>query len=301
MTKNLILVVDDEETQRNILGKILVKAGYEVEKAASAHEALEIFSSKPVDLVITDIRMPQMTGRELLRRAKEIDPDVPIILITAYAELEDAIEMITREGAFYYLVKPLDVGKMLEEIKRALSLRNIEKGEERKQGEAPRFEGIIGESPKMVKLYREMAKVILRGPNTVLITGESGTGKELVARAIHRYGRRKSGKFVPVNISAIPATLLESELFGYERGAFTDAKTRKIGLFEEANGGTIFLDEIGEMDANLQVKLLRVIEEREFQRVGGTKPIRVDLCVIAATNKNLEEEVKAGRFREDLY
>jgi DNA-binding NtrC family response regulator len=299
--RNLILVVDDDEIQKNMLSKILTREGYRVETSSSAHEALELFKSKPVDLVITDIRMPQMTGRELLHRAKEIDPDVPIILITAYAELQDAIEMVTHEGAFYYFQKPINVQKMLEEIKRALNLRNIEKGEEGEKEKAPRFEGIVGESPKMEKLYREMARVILRGPNTVLITGESGTGKELVARAIHRYGRRKSGRFVPVNVSAIPATLLESELFGHERGAFTDAKTRKIGLFEEADGGTIFLDEIGELDANLQVKLLRVIEEREFQRVGGTKPIKVDLCVITATNKNLEQEVRAGRFREDLY
>ncbi|RKY00626.1 hypothetical protein DRP77_11170 [Candidatus Poribacteria bacterium] len=299
--KHLILVVDDEESQRLMLKKILKREGYEVETAASADEALRIFEEKPVDLMITDIRMPRMSGRELLRRAKEIDPDVPIILITAYAELKDAVEMVTHEGAFYYFEKPIDVSKMLEEVRRALKLREIERGEERREEEIPRFEGIVGESPKMLKLYREMAKIILRGPDTILITGESGTGKELVARAIHRYGRRKGGEFVAVNISAIPPTLLESELFGHERGAFTDAKTRKIGLFEEADGGTIFLDEIAEIDTNLQAKLLRVIEEREFQRVGGVKPIKVDLCIIAATNKNLEREVREGRFREDLY
>ena len=300
-----ILIVDDEQGQRAILRRILRRENYEVETANNRSDALEKMGEKMFDVVISDMRMTSpMEGRDLLREIKRQDPDLPVLIMTAFAEINDAVDLVAREGAFYYLEKPLDIDVLKKEVKRAVDSRGAPAVRDRDDDQRiPQieFETIVGQSPQMQQLFRIMCRVIHRGVNQVLITGETGTGKELVAKAIHEHGKRGNQPFVPINCSAIPEQLIESELFGHEKGAFTGADHQKKGQFEFADGGTVFLDEIGDIPLNLQIKLLRVLQEREFSRVGGTKRIKVDVCVIAATNIDLESACQAGTFREDLY
>ncbi|MBM3241750.1 sigma-54-dependent Fis family transcriptional regulator [Candidatus Poribacteria bacterium] len=303
-----ILVVEDEYDQCIELQKILKREKYDTDIAQSAAAALEKLNAEHFDLVITDMKMPEMSGADLLREIKKADPDLPVIIITAWPDLKDAVELVSHGGAFYYIEKPIyesdKLNKLKDEIKKALWIRRggDTEGEDSTESEAVYgFTEIIGRSPKMLQIYKKMARIIKHGVNPVLIMGESGTGKELVAKAIHKYGKRRNRKFAPVDCSTIPESLWESELFGHERGAFTSADTKKVGLIELANGGTLFLDEIGNISTAIQAKLLRVLETRAFFRIGGTEPIKVDICIIIATNKNLEEEIKNGNFKEDLY
>ena len=303
-----VLVVDDEQAQRSMLARVLRNAGYEVEAAGSGDAALEIVQSTPVDIVVTDIRMPGMNGRELLASLKELDAELPVIIMTAYADLQDAVELVTHHGASYYIEKPIED---LSVLKREID-RNVgrEDGSSARDSRAtavfdgpPGFEGIVGTSGPMLQLKREIQRLLplLGGPATVLITGESGTGKELVAHALHGNGPRKNAPFVPVHCAAIPSELMEAELFGAEKGAYTGSTRTRAGYFQEAGNGTVFLDEIAEMSLLTQVKLLRVVAEREYNRVGSSKQLEADVCVMAATNRDLEEEVREKRFRDDLY
>jgi len=303
-----ILVVDDEPAQRMILQRSLRNAGFETDVAASGAEALAIVESRPVDLVLTDMRMPGMTGRELLHRLTALDPELPVIVMTAYAELRDAVELVTHEKARYYIEKPIeDLNLLLSEIRRLLDTPKKTATPAEPTPSSPVgkivFDGVVGTSAPMRQLMREMGKLLplLGGPATILITGESGTGKELVARALHRSGPRKDGPFVPVHCAAIPQELMEAELFGAEKGAYTGSIGTRVGYFEEACGGTLFLDEIAEIPPLTQVKLLRVLASREYYRVGSSRPKTLDARLIFATNRDLEKEVEAGRFRHDLY
>jgi DNA-binding NtrC family response regulator len=300
-----ILVVDDEQEQRTILQRILRKEGYVVETADSEVTALEKIENKLFDLVISDMRMKNvMAGRNLLREIKQRDPDLPVLIITAFVDVNDAVDLVAHEGAFYYLEKPIDIGVLKTEIIRALDIRSgFAFNEASDATPVPKmdFDRIIGNSERMQTLFKMMAQVIHRGVNQVLITGETGTGKELVALAIHEMGKRQNAPFMPVNCSAVAESLIESELFGHEKGAFTSADRQKKGIFEAANGGTVLLDEIGDISLQMQSKLLRVLQEREIMRVGGTDRIKVNMCVIALTNKDLKAGVAAGTFREDLF
>jgi two-component system response regulator PilR (NtrC family) len=291
-----ILVADDELSMRQFLEILLKKEGHIVICAADGQEALSLFQAEPFDLLISDIKMPKVDGLELLRRVKGQRPNMMVIMVTAYASPEDAI-VAMKAGAYDYLTKPFK----LEEIKSVI--RNaLEQAAGQAPVEAPVgiFCNIVGHSPKIVMIYNLIRQV---GPTrtNVLISGESGTGKELVARAIHQHSPRAGKPFVTINCSAIPENLMESELFGHVKGAFTGAVASKRGLFEIAHEGTVFLDEIGDLSPLIQVKLLRVIQEREFIRVGETQTTSVDVRLISATNKNLEQEVIQGRFREDLF
>ena len=300
-----ILIVDDEHAQRTILRSVLKREGYEVETAKNRSDALEKMGKRLFDVVLSDMRMTsQMEGRDLLREIKQQDPDMPVLIMTAYAEIGDAVDLVAREGAFYYLEKPIDIDVLKKELKRAVDSREAPPVRDEDENQAVpdiEFEAIVGQSPQMKQLYRIMCRIIHRGVNQVLITGKTGTGKEVVAKAIHEHGKRQDKPFVPINCNAIPEQLIESELFGHEKGAFTGAAYQKIGQFELADGGTVFLDEIGDIPLNMQGKLLRVLQEREVFRVGGTKPIKVDACVIAATNRDLKAACDAREFREDLY
>jgi len=291
-----ILVVDDESSMRQFLQILLEKEGYAVRLAGDAASALAAVDEAMPDLVITDIRMPQVSGLDLLARLKERCPDLAVIMITAFASPEDAVQAM-KNGAFDYITKPFKVDEIKQVVRAALERKSRQPRQTRLEDEFPE---IIGSSPEMLRIF-DLIKRIAPTPANVLIYGESGTGKELVAKAIHRHSRVARQPFVPINCSAIPESLIESELFGHVKGAFTGAVTDKIGLFEQADGGTIFLDEVGELSALVQTKLLRVLQEREILPVGGTRPRRVEVRVVAATNRNLEEEVMAGRFREDLY
>jgi DNA-binding NtrC family response regulator len=257
------------------------------------------------DLVISDMWMSsRFEGRDLLRKIKRIDPDLPVLIMTAFAELNDAVNLVAHEGAFYYLEKPIQIEVLKREVKHALQTRGALRSPE-EESDAPtpeiQIDEIIGESEKMQELFKNMARILHRGVTQVLITGETGSGKSLIARALHKHGLRESKPFITVNCGAIPDTLIESELFGHEKGAFTDAAHQKKGLFEVANEGILFLDEIGDLPIQTQSKLLHVLEEREIRRIGGTQSIKVDVCVIAATNKNLIQAVRDGSFRDDLY
>jgi len=289
-----------------MLQRVLRNAGYDTEIASGGESALDIVQTKPVDIVLTDIRMPGMTGRELLRKLRDLDPALPVIIMTAYSDLRDAVEMVTHEGAAYYIEKPIeDIAALTAEIDRAMGGRHAagdEKGEAVDE-EWRGFEGMIGSSAAMRRLTREMRRFLplLGGPATVLITGESGTGKELVARALHDHGPRGEAPFVPVHCAAIPEDLMEAELFGAEKGAYTGSTQTRTGYFQEAESGTIFLDEIAEMSLLTQVKLLRVLAARQFNRVGSPRTYDANVCVMAATNRDLEEEVRQKRFRDDLF
>jgi len=302
MPKHRILIVDDERDMREFLEIMLRKEGYDARSMESADAALEYCKKNSADLVITDLKMPGMNGVEFTRALKELDPSVLVVMVTAYASVETAIDAM-KAGAYDYFTKPFNIDEVKLNIKKALQHRNLEK-ENRllKDDLKTRFgyANLIGTSQRMTELYSRI-RSIARTKTNVVITGESGTGKELVARAIHYESDRKEAPFVAVNCGAIPENLLESELFGHMKGAFTGAVSNKAGLAEEADGGTLFLDELTELPLHLQVKLLRFIQERSFRRVGGTADQSVDIRLIAASNRDLEEEVAAGRFREDLF
>jgi len=297
-----ILVADDEESMRFLLREVMSREGYEVELAANGLEAVNKAREQMFDLVILDIRMPEMDGVTALKELRRIRPHLVVLMMTAHGNNQVAVEAI-REGAYDYFSKPFELDEMRTVVRRALErqrLANQVTDLQQRLVDRASFDRIIGQSDAMRGVYALLEKVIVNDV-TVLITGESGTGKELVAQAVHYQSRRKGKPFVSVNCAAIPETLLESELFGHERGAFTGAVGTKIGKFEAAEGGSIFLDEIGDMPLALQAKLLRVLQEREIVRVGGNKPIRVDLRIIAATNQDLLKSVTEKTFREDLY
>jgi two-component system response regulator AtoC len=300
--KKQILVVDDEANLRRVLAAQLSRDGYEVHTAPDGEAGLAVLREHHIDLVITDLRMPKMDGLELLRQALRTDPQLPVVILTAHGTVDNAVEAL-KTGAFDYITKPFDQAEVRTIVKKALRTRDLAETEatreEPREGAGARF-GIIGESDAILGIYAILERVA-NTPTTVLITGESGTGKELVARALHENSSRKERPFIKVNCAAIPKDLMESELFGYERGAFTGAVTSKPGRFELASGGTLFLDEIAEIPVEMQVKLLRVLQESEFERVGGIKTIRVDVRLVAATNRDLKREIAAGTFREDLY
>ena len=301
-TEGTILVVDDDAVARDLLVEALRKEGYDVEAAADGTDAIARGRERRFDLVLTDFRMGAVDGIAVLREFKQGSPDTSIVLLTAFGSMEGAIEAI-RQGAYDYLAKPFKKEEIKLVVRRSLEHSRLVRenarfrGELRERQEMSQF---VGSSPPMLEVYKLVARVSA-GKSTVLLEGESGTGKELVARAIHSNGPRRDRPFMPVNCAALPDTLLESELFGYERGAFTGAIGVKHGLFEAAHDGTLFLDEIGDIGSALQVKLLRVIQEQEVRRVGGTSSIKVDVRVIAATNRDLAVLVKEGRFREDLF
>jgi len=297
-----ILVVDDEENIRYMLKLALEDAGYEVELAQNGPEALEKLKDSVFECVICDIRMPEMNGLEVLREIQGIRPDLTVIVMSAFGTLDTAIEAM-KLGAYDYVSKPFKQDEILLTLKKAEERERLRKENLLLRKEVEKkysFDNIIGKSTKMQEVFRRIEK-IADYKSTVLITGESGTGKELVAKAIHYSGSRRNYPFIAVNCGAIPGDLLESELFGHVKGAFTGAVASKKGLFTEADKGTIFLDEIGDLPLNLQVKLLRVLQEGEIRRVGDTRTLQVDVRVIAATAKDLLEEVKKGNFREDLY
>ena len=295
-----ILVADDELNLRRVLGAMLEREGYDIVLASDGSEALERVD-ETIDVVVTDLRMPRIDGMEVLRRMAERHPAIPVIMITAHGTVDNAVEAL-KVGAFDYIQKPYDkelIRLTLEKaIKQAAANRETPRSL-RGETASGRF-GLIGESTEMTAIYDAIEKVA-DTRSTVLITGESGTGKELVAKALHEQSGRSDRPFIKINCAAIPKNLMESEMFGYEKGAFTGAHTSKPGRFELADGGTLFLDEIGEIPVEMQVKLLRAIQESEFERVGGIKTLKVDVRLITATNRDLEREVKDGNFREDLY
>jgi two-component system NtrC family response regulator len=295
-----VLVVDDEKNYLVVLEDLLEDEGYKVLTASSGAEALELVARAPVDTVLSDIKMPGISGIELLDKLLAFDPDLPVILMTAFAEVDQAVEAM-KKGALDHIQKPFDNRDVKRAVARGVEKRSLIKNIRLLETELATLWGnIVGKSKAMESVFAVMKRVA-DTPTTVLVSGESGTGKELIARALHKASSRSSSPFVSINCAAVPENLLESELFGYEKGAFTGAISLKQGKFEFANGGTLFLDEVGEMSLNLQVKLLRVLQEHEFQRVGGNKDIQVDVRIIAATNKNLREEVDGGRFRGDLF
>ena len=302
MIKDKILVADDEQSMREFLDIMLKKDGYKVSLASNGEEVTKLVENDLFDLVLLDIRMPRLDGISALKKIKAIAPETIVIMITAYASADTAIKAM-KEGAYDYITKPFKVDEIKLIIKNALEKKNLQKENILlKQAVRDRFHfgNIIGQSQKMIALYDLLEKVSSTKTN-ILVTGESGTGKELVAKAIHYNSPRKDKPFVTLNCGAIPESLIESELFGHMKGAFTDAIATKKGLFEVADEGTIFLDEISELPLLMQVKLLRVLQDKEFKRVGGTEDIRVDVRIMAATNKELEEAVKEKRFREDLF
>src|SRR6476646_5095223 len=298
--KKQVLIVDDEPNLRKILSAQLTRDGYDVMIAEDGEQGLSLLREHHIDLVITDLKMPKVDGMTLLREALREEPELPIVMITAHGTVDTAVEAL-KIGAFDYLTKPFDKDEVRQIVAKALKTRQLAGAEATRVPEAPgaRF-GIIGSSNGIVDLYAVLERVA-DTPTTVLITGESGTGKELVARALHDHSSRKDKPFIKVNCAAIPKELIESELFGYERGAFTGAVTSKPGRFELANGGTLFLDEIGEIPVEMQVKLLRALQESEFERVGGIKTIRVDVRLVAATNRDLKKLISQGAFRDDLF
>jgi two-component system response regulator PilR (NtrC family) len=299
--KHSILVVDDERSMREFLEILLDREGYEVTLASSGENAFEILKRKKFDLVVTDIKMKDIDGLEVLKKTKELSSESIVIIISAFATAETAVQAM-KEGAYDYIPKPFKVREFKRILKEALQSRRPAHAEEKSGGSERRvhFGCLVGESAKMRKIYDLIEKVAQTRSN-ILISGESGTGKELVARAIHRQSPRAERPFVVINCAGIPESLIESELFGYKKGAFTGAMADKEGLFEVADNGTIFLDEVGELTPAIQVKLLRVIQERTFTVVGGTEEKNVDVRFISATNKDLEQEVINKRFREDLF
>ncbi len=299
----VILLVDDDDGSRDAMCRALERVEYRVEAFADAQEALErIESGEPVDAVISDVRMPGMDGYELLQKVRALRPALPFLLVTAYGDVDQAVNAL-QEGADDYLTKPVKMQELRRRVQLHLERRVLSDENRRLRQRLEKsfgFEGIVGRSRPMEELFERM-RVVAPAPSTVLIVGDSGTGKELVANAIHQNSPVADGPFVPVNCGAIPGEILESELFGHERGAFTGAHQRRIGLIETASGGTLFLDEISELSPELQVKLLRVLEDHTVMRVGGSTRIPVDFRLVAATNRNLERWVEEGRFREDLY
>jgi len=297
-----ILVVDDEKGQREILNAILLKEGYRIVDVPGAREALDKLEHEEFDLILTDLKMQGMSGMDLLEKILADNPQQCVVMMTAHGTIDSAVEAM-KKGAFDYLEKPLEREDLLITVQRSLehvALLRENRVLHKKLEETRGIPGIIGEHPKIREVFRIINKIAPTN-STVLIYGESGTGKEMVARAIHDRSPRNSNPFFAINCAAIPDTLMESELFGHEKGSFTGASTREIGLFEAADGGTVFLDEIGEMNVAMQAKLLRAIQEKEIRRVGGKVNIPVDVRIISATNKDLEAEIRKGGFREDLF
>jgi DNA-binding NtrC family response regulator len=302
MSRSRILVVDDDPASREMLGRVLTGDGHVVVAAADGREALDRLDRGGADLVVSDIRMPELDGYELADRMRERAPDVPLVLVTAFGDVEGAVQAI-RRGAYDYLSKPYDVDAIRLVVARGLAQRALalENRELRRQvRDKYRLEGVVGRSESMLHVFKTAARVAASDA-TVLITGESGTGKEMVARAIHAASARSGGPFVAIDCGAIAEGVLESELFGHARGAFTGAQAPRRGLFEEADHGTLFLDEIGDVGQALQARLLRALQEGEIRRVGTNEPVAVDVRVVAATNKDLTAAVKEGKFREDLF
>jgi len=300
--KEKILVVDDEKIVRESLFHWFQEEGYQVETAGDGETALRIFDKNKFDLLLVDMKMPGMSGLELLDKVKEIDKDTIVILITAFASVPTAIKAL-KDGAYDYVTKPVDPDELEHLVKKALEQKSLRVENEQLKGsidEIIKPDNLIGESAQMKKIY-ELIHTVAQTDTTVMIRGESGTGKELVAKAIHINSRRKYFPIIPVNCGALAESILESELFGHEKGAFTGAQFKRKGKFEMADGGTIFLDEIGSVTSKMQVELLRVIESKQFSRVGGNQIIKSDFRVIIATNEPLEDLVKQGKFREDLY
>ena len=297
-----ILVVDDENSMREFLEIMLNKEGYQVATAAGGGEAIDLLKKSDFDLVITDIRMKEIDGLEVLKKCKELHPNTIVILISAYASTSTAVEAM-KWGAYDYLPKPFKVREIKAVIRDALETAEAQESQEMevRDGTARiNYHGIVGESPEIKKIL-ELLPRIAAATSNVLITGESGTGKELIAKAIHRESPRNDGPFVTVNCGSVPETLMESELFGHKKGSFTGATATRSGLFEAAHGGTLFLDEIAELSPPVQVKLLRAVQEKTFKMVGGSEEISVDVRIISATNRDLERDVMEGQFREDLY
>ena len=302
MAASRVLIIDDDESLRKVMGYMLEEAGYHVDRAASADEGLRLIAERRPDLVLSDIKMPKKDGIQLLAEIKRVDPTIPVVILTAFASVETAVEAMKR-GASDYLTKPIARDDLTLTVAKTLKLHRLEAENESLRttlNDRFRFDSIIGLSPAMTAMF-EALKKIAPTDATVLITGESGTGKELIAKAIHYHSPRREHRLVAVNCAAIPHELLESELFGHVRGAFTGAIRNKIGKFELAHGGTLFLDEIGSMPVQLQAKLLRALQEREIERVGDERTIEVDVRVIAATNRELPALVAAGEFRADLF
>ena len=306
LPRSTVLIVDDEEGVRESVRAVLEDT-CEVLQAANGQQALDVLGGHEVDLVMLDQRMPGESGIDILPRLKAVDSSIVVVLATAVRDVRMAVEAM-RRGAYDYLTKPFDLEEILLVVRRALEKRALEREvvslrsalAEGPPTTAGSFEGMVGRHPEMVRIYRLIGQ-IAEAPATVLITGESGTGKELIARAVHHQSGRRTAPFVAINVAAIPDTLLESELFGHEKGAFTGAHARRLGRFELAHGGTVFLDEIGSMRLELQAKLLRVLQEREIERLGGGRPVPVDVRVLAATNINLRQAIRDRTFREDLF
>jgi DNA-binding NtrC family response regulator len=298
-----ILVIDDEKAIRWSLGEALRNLKFDVEEAENGKKGIKSFKNDPSDLVILDLKLPDTDGITVLKQIKEIERDTPVIMMTAYGEVETAVEAI-KSGAYDFILKPFQLEKMKVSINNALEssrMRAELEGIKKKERETYNFKNFIGKSQVMQEVFDKVIKIGKSKASTILIQGESGTGKELVARAIHESSNGGNRPFLEINCAALPESLLESELFGHEKGAFTDAKFRKKGLFELAENGTIFLDEIGEMGITLQSRLLRVIENKTFRRVGGVKDLRVNTRIISATNRDIQQAIKDGHFRNDLY
>jgi len=297
-----ILVVDDEEQMRDLLVKVLERKGYQVSVCGNGVDALAFLEREPADLVVTDVRMPGLSGMEALRAIKELNPDIVVIIMTAFGSIDQAVQAV-KEGAYDYINKPFKIDEMLLTIEKALEERRLRHEVSTLRQELRtryHFENLIGKSRAMQEIFG-LIEQVAGSRSTVMVYGKSGTGKELVAKAIHYNSPRSSRAFVAVNCAAIPAELLESELFGHEKGSFTGAIATKVGKFELATGGSLFLDEVGSMRLDLQAKILRALQEREVERVGGTRIIKIDVRVIAATNRDLKKAVEEGTFREDLY
>jgi DNA-binding NtrC family response regulator len=297
-----ILVVDDEQSMCDFMEIMLKKEGYDVTTSTSGHEAIQITASENFDLVIADIMMPELSGMDLLRKVKKSRPDLDFIMMTAFASVDTAIEAM-KEGALDYITKPFRIDEIKLIIDKSVNSRKLKKEVVNLKEQLKKdfsFDNFIGQSDEVIKL-KNLARKVALTDSTVLIRGESGAGKDLIARAIHSTSSRATGPFITINCAALPETLLESELFGYKKGAFTGAIKDKDGLFKVADGGTFFLDEIGNTSKAIQVKLLRVLEDKTITPVGDTKPIEVDVRLIAATNADLDDDVKAGRFRSDLF
>ena len=297
-----ILVIDDEAAQRDVLTGYLKKKGYQIFAASSGKEGIEITKNEPVDIILSDFKMPDLNGIEVLEQVKKMNPEISFVIVTAYGTVENAVKAM-RLGAFDYISKPVDLDELDLMIERIIEHRNLKSENQllkTQLQEKYKISSIVSQSQKMEEVINVAARVA-ESKATVLITGENGTGKEVLAKAIHYMSSRKEKPFIAVNVPALTETLLESELFGHDKGAFTGADKMKKGRFEIANGGTLFLDEVGDIPQSIQVKLLRVLQEHQFERVGGTEKIEVDVRIIAATNKELEQKIKDGTFREDLY
>jgi DNA-binding NtrC family response regulator len=302
MNQTSILLIEDEKNQRVLLRKLLEKENYQVAEAENGKEAIKIFSQADFDLVLLDQRLPDITGIEVLKNLKESNPIIPVIILTAYANVKDAVDAM-KQGAFHYLTKPVEIDELLLVLKKAQENLHLKRENEELRKvlkEKYEYKNLIATSSKMQEMMSLVYKAASSDAN-VLISGESGTGKELIAGAVHNLSKRKDHHFVPVHLAALPETLMEAELFGHEKGAFTGAEKRRIGKFEFAVAGTIFLDEIGELPQSIQVKLLRVLQEKKITRLGSNELIPVDVRIITATNKDIEDEIKKGRFRDDLY